>query len=485
MSDFSAGIPEIVLRLMEDLDADETDLLRVAALIGVFDGITLRAALPDLRSSTVDGFLARSFVLDRGDGLHSIHELLQISVRARDEATSNRWSADEWRAAERRLVDHWSTQFQSDAAALWRDRRTQALAFWQLATLYATTDVDAEVLADVVMLVQLHGVWATLDAARSQPDELVVDRGRALLRVLDGVLARQIGNLAECDAALSEALAMPSLTGSVRRLAQYYLAETRDVHEGDATALFGELAEVDDRIGTEARLAHAHSLTRTGDLAGALAIAEGFDPGDPDPEFRYRIHELLGVVWLFAGRFELAAEHFAVSRQVGENEGSPLLMALGARHLCLALCWVEPDEATASLDEAETLNRDLNLPPGIGQCLMARAVCALASGSSLDTVDDLLTDAEATFLRSGYLDDALGPVAVGVLAAAATGDSDLAAQRRAALVEQTKGRRPRTWLAAADAWTGQRAWFDQITWPQGRDAAHTDWRSVLDHLRHS
>jgi tetratricopeptide (TPR) repeat protein len=421
-------------------------------------------------------------VLDRGDGLHSIHELQQVSVRTQDQATSNPWSRDEWRTAERRLVEHWSTQFQSDSSTLWSDRRRQSLAFWQLATLYATTDVDAEVLADVIMLVQLHGVWATLDAARNQPDELVNERGGALLRVLDGVLARQIGNLAECDAVLSEALAMPTLTGNLRRLAQYYLAETRDIHEGDATSLFQTLAEIDDRIGTEARLAHAHSLTRTGDLATALRIAQGFDAQDPDPEFGYRIHELLGVVWLFAGRFETAAEHFATSRQVGEAVGSPLLAALGARHLCLALCWSDPQRASELLDEAETLNRDLNLPPGIGQCLMARAVCQMASARpdlGIDRIDDVLADAEATFRRAGYLDDALGPVALRVLAAATVGDQELASQRRTALVAQAEGRRARTWLAAADVWTGNRAWFDRIRWPQGADAAYRDWRAVL------
>lgn len=296
--------------------------------------------------------------------------------------------------------------------------------------------------------------------------------------VLDGILARQIGGLRDTDALLTQALEMPALAGNLARLAHYYLGETRDIHEGDPTEIFEQLATVDDRIGTEARLAHAHSLTRRGDLVAALGIAEEFPTDLTDPEFRYRVHELLGVVRLFAGQFDQAAHHFEISRQVGETEESPLLLALGLRHLCLTLCWTRPDEARRLLDEAETLNRDLNLPPGIGQCLMARAVCAIGT-APLDEVDELLDAADTTFLRAGYLDDALGPVAIGVLAAAAAADNDLAQRRRDELITRSQGRRPRTWLALADIWTGGRDHVDRVTWPQGADQAYADWRAVL------
>ena len=478
MEDFAAGIPEIVMRLMEDLDEKETDLLRVAALLRVFDRATLLAALPDVRSSTADRFLARTFVVARDDGTFAVHELLQVSVRSQDAATSNPWSEPEWQRVEERLVAHWSSQFRDRGAELWRDRAALALAFWQLAGLYATTDVDAEVLAEVVMLVQLQGAWATLDAGRDQPSELVNERGSALILVLDGVLARQFGNLEDADAFLSEALEMPALTGNVARLARYYLGETRDIHEGEATSLFHELATIDDRIGAEARLAHAHSLTRQGDLSGALQIAEQFSGDLRDPEFRYRHEELMGVIWLFAGRFRQAARHFEDSRQVGEDESSALLLALGLRHLALALCWVDPIAAMAVVDEAEPLNRDLNLPPGVGQCLMARAVSSVGS-VPLDETDELLADADATFRRAGYLDDALGPLALGVFAAAVDGDRSLALRRRQTLIDRGIGRRARTWLAAADAWTGSRDHFDRISWPQGRDAAYDEWAGLV------
>jgi hypothetical protein len=130
------------------------------------------------------------------------------------------------------------------------------------------------------------------------------------------------------------------------------------------------------------------------------------------------------------------------------------------------------------IDEAESLNRDLGLKPGIGQCLMTRAT-ALAGTVPRHVVDDLIAQAEETFAGAGYLDDALGPLAVSVFAAAVEGDQDLAERRRHHLRSRAEGRRPRHWLAVTDVWTGHREAFDRVTWPQGADQAWRDWSQVL------
>ena len=84
-----------------------------------------------------------------------------------------------------------------------------------------------------------------------------------------------------------------------------------------------------------------------------------------DPEFGYRIEELLGVIHGSAGQFALSAERFEDSRQIAVVENSPLLTALALRHLGgLASCWTEPATIMPILDQAHTLNRDLGLAPG-------------------------------------------------------------------------------------------------------------------------
>lgn len=481
VDDFVRGLPEIVLRMMEDLSDDEADLLRVAALLGVFDRRTLRVALPEIRSSAIEHFLDRPFVTARTDHLYSVHEMLQTSVRLQDSATSNPWSEEDWRKVEDRLVSFWIAQLDDMESAVWRDRRTQALAFWQFIDLYATTDVQAEALADIIMQVQLHGVWATIDAARSQPEALLTNRGRALLLVLDGMMERQIGALTEADRLLSEALESADLIGDVRRLALYYLGETRDLGEQDARPAFREIIDTgpnNDRLTIEAQLALGHSLARHCDLTGALSIAESLTIDEDDPEFSYRYQELLGVIYWSAGQFEHSATAFERSRQIALDQNSPLLTALATRHLGLASCWTQPVAILSVIDRAEALNRDLGIEPGIGQCLMTRAT-ALAGTQPRPVIDQLLEESHDIFAGAGYLNDALGPLAIAVFAAAVDGDTDLAKHFRRRLYSEAAGRLPRHWLAVADVWTGQRDAFDQAQWPQGADQAWQAWADVL------
>ncbi|CAI7978110.1 conserved hypothetical protein [Frankia sp. Hr75.2] len=482
VSDFAGGLPQVVMRLMEDLDDPQSDLLRAAALLRVFDRHTLRVAVPALRSSAVEQFLDRSFVLHREDDVFSIHELLQTSVRLQDSFTANPWSAEEWAEVAARLVAHWSALFDDPDSALWQDRRTQALAFWQLAGLHSTLGTDIPQLAYIIMQVQLRGVWATIDAGRDQPEALLTEHGRSLLTLLDGMMERQIGDLQRTIDLLTPfaAATPPPIEDNLRRLALYYLGETYDLRGGgDAAATFQAIATGhDDRLAHEALIALAHSRSRDGDNVAALALARRFDPDIRDGELHYRLHELLGHIWWCGGQFDRAAHHFALTRQTAEAQDSPLLLALARRHLALTQCWSNPTLVLAEIDEVEQLNRDLGLPPGVAQCQMSRAT-ALVGQASLATIDELLDAAAATFTADGYLDDAIGPVAIGVFAAATHGDLELANARKAALFQQAEGRRVRHWLAAADIWTLSTDPQGHVTWPDGTSASVAAWTAPL------
>ncbi|MCL9759193.1 hypothetical protein [Frankia sp. AiPa1] len=482
VSDFAGGLPQIVMRLMEDLDDPQSDLLRAAALLRVFDRRTLRVALPELRSSAVEHFLDRSFVLHREDDIFSIHELLQASVRLQDSFTANPWSAEEWAAVASRLVAYWSALFNDPDSALWQDRRTQALAFWQLVGLYSTLGTSIPELAYIIMQVQLRGVWATIDAGRDQPEALLTEPGRSLLTLLDGMMERQIGDLQrtiDLLAPFSNETTRP-IENNLRRLALYYLGETYDLRGGgDAAATFHTLATGhDDRLAHEALIALAHSRSRDGDNVAALALARRFDPNVRDGELHYRLHELLGHIWWCAGTFDRAAHHFALTRQTAEEQDSPLLLALARRHLALAQCWSNPTLVLAEIDDIEQLNRDLGLPPGIAQCQMSRAT-ALIGQAPLATIDELLRSASDTFTVGGYLDDAIGPIAIGVFAAAVDGDLERARARKAVLFQRAEGRRVRHWLAAADIWTLGADPHGRVTWPEGTEASVTAWTAPL------
>jgi hypothetical protein len=188
------------------------------------------------------------------------------------------------------------------------------------------------------------------------------------------------------------------------------------------------------------------------------------------------------VIRLFAGQFDRSIEHFETSKEVAEEEDSALLTALSHRHIALASCWTQPTSVLNQLDDTERLNRDLNLQPGIGQCLLARAI-ALAGTAPLADLDAILAEADEVFTNAGYYDDALGAPAVGVFAAAVAGDDELVEQRRTNFIARCQGRRPRTWLAIVDTWAGQRDHLDSITWPQGSAEAYAAWTNVLQRRR--
>ncbi|WP_306319564.1 MULTISPECIES: hypothetical protein [unclassified Streptomyces] len=483
--DFARGLPQIVVRMMEDLDDDEADLLRTAALLGVFDRETLHVALPGLRAAAIERFLERGFVTVRGDGLHSVHELLQTSVRVHDAATSSPWSPEEWREAEGRLAHHWASWLQDPASSLRRDRRTHALAFWQLASLYATTDVDADALAQVIMQFESQGAWAAIDGARSQPEPLLTARGHALMHILDGILERHVGTVEEALDRYTLAHRSPDLTGDMRRLACQCLGGAYAMRHGDAGALYREViegADSGDWLAPVARSSLANWLSRRGDLVGALATARTIESqGDGEAAKRqsdYRRWEQIGGILLHAGQFDESVTAFERSRQAALAEGSPLMTATATRHVALASCWSRPAGALTIIDRAEALNRELGQKVGVAQCLTSRAV-ALTGTVPLGVVDTLLDEAHATFLDGGFENDALAPLAVAVFAAAVDHDPTLAEERRARLYEAAAGHRPHHWLAAADVWTGHRDEFDAMTWPQGPDRAWQDWTDVL------
>src|SRR5262249_12069905 len=138
----------------------------------------------------------------------------------------------------------------------------------------------------------------------------------------------------------------------------------------------------------------------------------------------------------------------------------------------------------AEVDEIEQLNRDLGLPPGIAQCQMARAT-ALIGRAPLADIDAQLEAATETFASAGYIDDAIGPIATGVCAAAVAGDMEQAQARREALLTRAEGRRIRHWLAAADIWTTGTDHHHRVMWPEGTEQAVAAWTTPLVSRRRS
>jgi len=163
VDDFVRGLPEIVLRMMEDL----TRTRRTAAGGRAARRVrrhTLRIApsrCPLVRGSSISSSGRSSppapTTFTRSTNCCKPRSDCRIpppplrgrkKTGARYKTGSSRTGRAEWR--------------DPDSPA-WRDRRTQALAFWQFTDCTPPPTRAADSLADIIMQVQLHGAWATID----------------------------------------------------------------------------------------------------------------------------------------------------------------------------------------------------------------------------------------------------------------------------------------------------------------------------------
>jgi len=66
---FGQPLPEVCAKILRDLEQDERNLLRAAALTGTFDPGMLHAACPNVPDSAISRFTARPF-LENGPRPH-------------------------------------------------------------------------------------------------------------------------------------------------------------------------------------------------------------------------------------------------------------------------------------------------------------------------------------------------------------------------------------------------------------------------------
>ncbi|MET9064487.1 hypothetical protein [Streptosporangium sandarakinum] len=123
---FGEPFPELVVRMMRDLSAEDRDLLRAAALLEAFDDRILAAILPEARGRRIEDFIARRFV--RHDPTVRppcrLHENLRRGVTSCDEYTPDGWTVQERRARVSRAFAH-LTDF---TLSIWNDDPTGGLS---------------------------------------------------------------------------------------------------------------------------------------------------------------------------------------------------------------------------------------------------------------------------------------------------------------------------------------------------------------------
>ncbi len=128
---FGQPLPEVAGKILRDLERDERDLLRAAALLDAFNPAMLKAACPHVPDAALARFIGRPFLEMDPDRSwpYSLHTMLREAIREADQDLRDSWSPRERAEAASRLGSYLEQAAQT--AAVSGDRSTQVAAVRQ------------------------------------------------------------------------------------------------------------------------------------------------------------------------------------------------------------------------------------------------------------------------------------------------------------------------------------------------------------------
>jgi hypothetical protein len=211
--DFGQPLPAVSAKILRDLQRDERDLLRAAALLDAFDLDMLRAACPHVPDSAVLRFASRPFLELDPDRTwrYSLHAILRQAIRDADTGLSDSWSPRERAQVAARIGTYLEQAAESSAQT--GDRSTQVAAVRQATELCMLTGQFFDWLVDAAQKLLTCGGWGLLPDMPAEANGPV----SALLLGLQGARERRSGHLDNAIALMNAALGQPGLPEKLRR----------------------------------------------------------------------------------------------------------------------------------------------------------------------------------------------------------------------------------------------------------------------------
>ncbi len=485
---FGKSFPELTVRTMRDLSADDRQCLRAASLLEAFDADMIRLALPGVSERSIERLLQRRFLHHEPSVWppYRLHENLRQSILAADELMPDGWTATE-RIQHLNLV---LTHLESIVLAIWSDERevnypprdnSQEIVASFLLTLHAAAeyDITPRLLGYMAYTMRQLGysqVLASLPEYSSDKAELA--RLSAVARLCSG----------QSMGATERYGRMRSAAGDI----------SSGAYAGYACLELGYLAWLVDMDAAEAYYLGAYGkppelnnsslvgVTTTGLRRSKYSSVVARMLEQPRSRMEeIRAQDVLGHCYLHNGFFERAAEIFSANLDRAAAAAIPLFVARSARHLALACMWFDAGRAHEAVRRAWDMNEAVDSGIGIAQCDLA---AALASALDADwyTAEGRMADARARFRRLGVRFDMLPPDAVDVIIKVgqgklqeglAIGEQIVSAQRDGRPVG------PPAWSAITALWLGQPDWydFDGIDWIEPEHARER-WLVPLERL---
>jgi hypothetical protein len=372
--DFGGPLNVAVVRVMQDLDQWERDLLRAASLSEKVDHRLLAAALPTMRSGRIAAFLEMSLV--RKQSFFGLNDALRESISDADSSLVDRWDDDEWEATAHRVLTHLGERLEEDDQAL------VTSAFIASLTLGAKYSVSPHWLPMAAEALYDHGTWSVL-------------RGAPLMK---GVKGSHISAVALA----AESSALRALGRTTEAAEKAHLA-CQTIDHGLTTGARDWSAQFSPTLADYVRWQGAACSERMGDLKEVRRYCADIE----SPSFRPRAQTRLGrIAWIQDNLVEAEKRALKVINwdarfqadhpQTGVQDPTPTT----ARSL---LGWVQFTQGR--FNEAHlTFSEALKYARGSrSEFFVASELCHIALVSALTACPDREADVEAAVETSAVL----------------------------------------------------------------------------------
>jgi hypothetical protein len=491
---FGRPFPELVLRVMRDMQREDRDLLRAAALLGAFDEEILHAVCPDVRGRQVRTFVQRRFVRQDQETWppFRLHESLRAAVIECDENTPDGWTSSE----RRRFALCATSVLENIVLSIWNPARESTLSHGELSrrsvaafllTFAAAHDhhIMPPRLGQMAYTLRELGHWQVLASLPQSSNEAHADVTRL------AAVARLSGR--------ADTNARERYEDMVRAAGDFESGHYADYVGYELGNLAYSVGEIDRSDRYFDLAASAETVIKSGALYGRASnalrqsrfaeVVELIGQPHGSPVEQIRCTNMLGHVHLHNGQFSQAAEFFTSALERARRANAPLWAARASRHLALACMWLDPHRTLRVIPEARELNQSLGETVGLAQCDMAAAMAHALLGQR-DEARTLLVDARRGFEQIGAEFELLPVDPVEILFDLAWGPQDAGTAATRALCEAARSGRPRgprCWAAVSALWADLPQWyrFESCGWLDGPELARDRWLTPLHRLRNT
>ena len=475
---FGQPLPEVCGKILRDLERDERDLLRAAALLDSFNLDMLRAACPHVPDSALSRFKDRPFLEMDTDRSwpYSLHSILRDAIRQADRDLRDSWSPRERAEAAARVGSY--LERSATAAAESGDRSTQVAAVRQGIELCQLTGQFFGWLTSAAQQLLTCGGWGLLPDLPAEGDDAVA----ALTLGLQGARERRSGHLDNSIALMEAALTRPGLPPGLHRFLLLHRAHALRVAGRYAAAAddYRQLWEAPGDFRDHAGYWLADYSFLQGRFAEALS---GLDQLTGAPaELRGEILRLRGHVHRVNASFSQAEALYREALDLARETANVAAEGKALTDLVQTLSWCRPSDARDLQPRALELNEALRNQVEIVKIRAAAAV-ALTNLGDLDEAATQIDSGLSLAQQCGYPGGLVWcwtARALNQLKHASIEASRDSATRLAGIVSDLQGNR--FWSEIVNWWTDDgtaRHPASTTSWLEGEDAARTRWLAVL------